>query len=174
MLNVANLMIATNSLGHTGMKPFSLKNLFTSRAKTTTDRRHHPRPADSYDFTILIVDDSRTAVATFTKMLTQAGFKTISASDGQEGVAAAREHLPDLVLMDVVMPGLNGFQATRQIRKNDTTAHIPIIIVSGEQQATEQFWGKRVGANAFLTKPVDRGQLFKGIFDIMDKKNDTQ
>ncbi|MCF6255554.1 MAG: response regulator [Gammaproteobacteria bacterium] len=105
-------------------------------------------------------------------MLTQAGFKTISASDGLEGVAAAKEHLPDLILMDVVMPGLNGFQATRQIRKNDTTSHIPIIIVSGEQQATEQFWGKRVGANAFLTKPVDRGQLFEGIFEMMDKKTE--
>ncbi|NOX92990.1 MAG: response regulator [Gammaproteobacteria bacterium] len=152
------------------MKPFSLKNLFTSNARTVKERRRNPRPADGYDFTILIVDDSRTAVATFTKMLTQAGFKTISATDGLEGVTAAREHLPDLVLMDVVMPGLNGFQATRQIRKNDTTAHIPIIIVSGEQQATEQFWGKRVGANAFLTKPIDRGQLFEEIFEILDKK----
>jgi len=156
------------------MKPFSLKNLFTSNAKIVKERRHNPRPASDYDFTILIVDDSRTAVATFTKMLTQAGFKTISASDGLEGVAAAKEHLPDLILMDVVMPGLNGFQATRQIRKNDTTSHIPIIIVSGEQQATEQFWGKRVGANAFLTKPVDRGQLFEGIFEMMDKKTEGQ
>jgi len=167
-------MITTNSPGHPCMKPFSLRNLFTSSTKTVKERRRNPRPTNGYDFTILIVDDSRTAVATFTKMLTQAGFKTISASDGQEGVAAAKEHLPDLVLMDVVMPGLNGFQATRQIRKNATTAHIPIIIVSGEQQATEQFWGKRVGANAFLTKPVDRGQLFEGIFEIMDKKIESQ
>jgi len=78
--------------------------------------------------------------------------------------------MPDLILMDVVMPGLNGFQATRQIRKHDATSEIPIIIVSGEQQATEQFWGKRVGANAFLTKPVDRGQFFGQIFDTLDKK----
>jgi len=156
------------------MKPFSLKNLFTSNTRTTQERRRNPRPADGYDFTVLIVDDSRTAVATFTKLLTQAGFKTISATDGLKGVTAAREHLPDLVLMDVVMPGLNGFQATRQIRKNDTTAHIPIIIISGEQQATEQFWGKRVGANAFLTKPVDRGQFFERIFEILDKKTGEQ
>jgi len=157
------------------MKPFSLKNFFTNNsAKKVKERRHNPRPADGSDFTILIVDDSRTAVALFTRTLSQAGFKTISATDGLEGVSAAKEHLPDLILMDVVMPRLNGFQATRKIRKNDTTAHIPIIIVSGEQQATEQFWGKRVGANAFLTKPVDRGELFKGIFEMLDKKTEDQ
>ncbi|HHI92468.1 MAG TPA: response regulator [Gammaproteobacteria bacterium] len=156
------------------MKPFRLRNLFTSNAKAVKERRRNSRPTNGYDFTILIVDDSRTAIATFTKMLTQAGFKTISATDGREGVAAAKKHLPDLILMDVVMPGLNGFQATRQIRKNTTTAHIPIIIISGEQQATEQFWGKRVGANAFLTKSVDRGQLFEGIFEMLDKKAEGQ
>ncbi len=156
------------------MKPFRLRNLFTSNAKAVKERRRNSRPKNGYDFTILIVDDSRTAIATFTKMLTQAGFKTISATDGREGVATAKKHLPDLILMDVVMPGLNGFQATRQIRKNTTTAHIPIIIISGEQQATEQFWGKRVGANAFLTKSVDRGQLFEGIFEMLDKKTEGQ
>ena len=117
---------------------------------------------------ILIVDDSRTVVAAFTKVLTQAGFKTISAVNGTEGVAKAKLEQPDLILMDVVMPGLNGFQATRQIRKAEETSHIPIIIVSGEQQATEQFWGKRVGANAFLTKPVDRGQFFGTIFETLN------
>ncbi len=156
------------------MKPFSLKRLFTNNDKAAKERRRNPRSAEGYDFTILIVDDSRTAVATFTKMLTQAGFKTLSAIDGQAGVTAAIEYSPDLILMDVVMPGLNGFQATRQIRKNDSTAHIPIIIISGEQQATEQFWGKRVGASAFLTKPVDRRQLFKEVFEILDKKSAAQ
>jgi len=152
------------------MKPFFLKNLFTNNDKAAKERRRHPRLADGRDFTVLIVDDSRTVVAAFTKILTQAGFKTISATDGLKGVTAAREQLPDLVLMDVVMPGLNGFQATRQIRKNDITAHIPIIIISGEQRATEQFWGKRVGASAFLTKPVDREQFFERIFETLDKK----
>lgn len=158
------------------MKRFTLKNLFTrsSVTKTVTDRRRTPRPAGGYDFTILIVDDSRTVVAAFTKVLKQAGFKTIAATNGLEGVAAAKAHLPDLILMDVVMPGLNGFQATRQIRKNESTSHIPIIIVSGEQRATEQFWGKRVGANAFMTKPVNRGQFFGEIFATLEKKVGTQ
>lgn len=154
------------------MKRFTLKNLFkrSSEASRFKERRQYPRPEGGYDLTILIVDDSRTVVAAFTKVLKQAGFKIVAATNGEEGVAAAKEHLPDLILMDVVMPGLNGFQATRQIRKNEATSHIPIIIVSGEQQATEQFWGKRVGANAFLTKPVDRGQFFDEIFTTLDKK----
>lgn len=158
------------------MKRFTLKNLFTrsSSANTIKEHRRQPRPAGGYDFTILIVDDSRTVVAAFTKVLTQAGFKTIAATNGIEGVATAKAQLPDLILMDVVMPGLNGFQATRQIRKNESTSHIPIIIVSGEQQATEQFWGKRVGANAFMTKPVDRGQFFGQIFATLDKKTGVQ
>ena len=155
------------------MKRFTLKNLFTRSSagiKTIKERRRHPRPPGGYNFTILIVDDSRTVVAAFTKVLKQAGFRTIAATNGLEGVEAAKAHLPDLILMDVVMPGLNGFQATRQIRKHDTTSEIPIIIVSGEQQATEQFWGKRVGANAFLTKPINRGQFFSKIFETLDKK----
>ena len=152
------------------MKRFTLKNLFkrSSEANKLKERRQRPRPEGGYNQMILIVDDSRTVVAAFTKVLTQAGFKTISAANGTEGVTKAKLELPDLILMDVVMPGLNGFQATRQIRKAEETAHIPIIIVSGEQQATEQFWGKRVGANAFLTKPVDRGQFFGTIFDTLN------
>lgn len=155
------------------MKRFTLKNLFTRSSggmKTIKERRRSPRPAGGYNLTILIVDDSRTVVAAFTKVLKQAGFRTIAATNGIEGVAAAKAHLPDLILMDVVMPGLNGFQATRQIRKHDTTSEIPIIIVSGEQQATEQFWGKRVGANAFLSKPIDRGQFFGKIFETLEQK----
>lgn len=149
------------------MKQFTLKNLFTRPDGTTQmkERRRYPRPEEGFDQTILIVDDSRTVVAAFTKILSQAGFKTISASNGIDGVANAKAQLPDLILMDVVMPGLNGFQATRKIRKNESTSHIPIIIISGEQQATEQFWGKRIGANAFLSKPVDRAQFFSTIFE---------
>jgi twitching motility two-component system response regulator PilH len=71
------------------------------------------------------------------------------------------------------MPGINGFQATRALRQNESTAEIPIIIVSGEQQATEQFWGKRVGANGFLSKPVDRGVFFGKIFELLDKEKLT-
>jgi twitching motility two-component system response regulator PilH len=155
------------------MKRFTLKNLFTrgSSESKFKERRKHPRPEGGYDITILVVDDSRTVVAAFKKVLTQAGFKVLTANNGEEGVETAKAELPDLILMDVVMPGINGYQATRQIRKHEATAHIPIIIVSGEEQATEQFWGKRVGANGFLTKPIDRGEFFGKIFEILEEKD---
>ena len=151
------------------MKRFTLKNLFFNRSDnsaTFKERRKGDRHS-GYDLNILIVDDSRTVIAAFKKVLVQAGFNVISAANGEEGVAQAKAHLPDLILMDVVMPVLNGFQATRRIRKDEATSHIPIIIVSGEQQPTELYWGKRVGANGFLTKPVDRSLFFKTIFEIL-------
>ena len=153
------------------MKRFTLTNLIprSSSESSFRERRKRPRPEGGYDITILVVDDSRTVVAAFNKVLTQAGFKVLTANNGEEGVAMAKAELPDLILMDVVMPGINGYQATRQIRKEETTAHIPIIIVSGEEQATEQFWGKRVGANGFLTKPIDRGEFFGKIFEILEE-----
>lgn len=152
-------------------KRFTLKNLFirSDTSSTFKERRKHKRLENGSDLTILIVDDSRTVVTAFTKMLRQADFKVISAANGESGVAQAKAQQPNLILMDIVMPGLNGFQATRQIRKESSTAHIPIIIISGEQQATEQFWGKRVGANSFLTKPVNRGEFFRQIFETLNE-----
>jgi twitching motility two-component system response regulator PilH len=155
------------------MKRFTLKNLFFNRAddgEQMVERRKSKRPINGYeDLTILVVDDSRTVIAAFKKVLNQAGFHVLSAANGEEGVEKARTHLPDLILMDVVMPVLNGFQATRRIRKDELTSHIPIIIVSGEQQPTEQYWGTRVGANGFLTKPIDRGLFFAKIFETLEE-----
>ncbi len=148
------------------MRRFTLKNLFrrSSGAAAIKERRRHPRPANGYDTTILVVDDSRTVIAAFKKVLNQAGFQVISAPNGEDGVRLARSARPDLILMDVVMPGINGYQATRLLRQAQETAQTPIIIVSGEETATEQFWGRKVGANGFLTKPVDRGAFFARIF----------
>ena len=152
------------------MRRFTLRNLFTRSSTTKTkERRRRQRPEHGYDITILVVDDSRTVVAAFKKVLTQAGFQVITAGNGEEGVSTAKAQRPDLILMDVVMPGINGFQATRLLRQHEPTAKIPIIIVSGEQQPTEQVWGKRAGANGFLTKPVDRGAFFGKIFECLDE-----
>ena len=108
---------------------------------------------------ILIVDDSPTEKFRFKEILTKNGFEVIEAANGADGVTMAQAELPDLVLMDVVMPGVNGFQATRQIARGDTTKHIPIVIVSTKDQATDRVWGKRQGASDYLTKPVDEKQL---------------
>ena len=104
---------------------------------------------------VLIVDDSPTETYKFRSILEKHGFSVIEAENGTQGVTKAREELPDLVLMDVVMPGLNGFQATRQITREEKTRHIPVIIVTTKDQATDRVWGKRQGAANYLIKPVE-------------------
>ncbi len=112
---------------------------------------------------ILIVDDSPTETYRFREILEKHGHQVIEASNGADGVATARAEMPDLVLMDVVMPGLNGFQATRQLCKGEDTQHIPIIIVTTKDQETDRVWGKRQGAKDYLTKPVDEAVLLQTI-----------
>ncbi len=112
---------------------------------------------------ILIVDDSPTEMYKLASMLEKHGHQVIKAENGADGVAMARQEKPDLVLMDVVMPGLNGFQATRQLTKDSETAHIPVIIVTTKDQETDKVWGIRQGARDYLTKPVDEDTLLKTI-----------
>ena len=108
---------------------------------------------------ILVVDDSPTEMFRFKEILTKNGFEVIEASNGADGVTLAQAELPDLVLMDVVMPGVNGFQATRQIARGESTKHIPVVIVSTKDQDTDRVWGKRQGAVDYLTKPIDESEL---------------
>ena len=115
--------------------------------------------------TILIVDDSRTIHAVLKRQLAGQGYTCISAYDGEGGVELARSHLPALILMDVVMPNLNGFQATREIRKDDNPhiAEIPVIIMSGNAQPSEEVWSVKIKANAFIAKPFGEEELFGNI-----------
>lgn len=98
-----------------------------------------------------------------TAMLEKNGHQVLKAENGADGVALARQEMPDVVLMDVVMPGLNGFQATRQLTKDPETGHIPVIIVTTKDQETDKVWGRRQGARDYLTKPVDEETLLKTI-----------
>ncbi len=109
--------------------------------------------------TILIVDDSATMMEGHKRILEKQGHTVHSAENGEEGVARTLELLPDLVLMDVVMPKMNGFQATRKITKNELTKHIPVVIVTSKDQETDIMWGKRQGAKDYLIKPAEEGQL---------------
>ena len=115
---------------------------------------------------VLIVDDSPTETYKLTGMLEKNGHQVITAGNGEEGVATAKAEIPELVLMDIVMPGLNGFQATRQLTKAPETAHIPVIIVTTKDQETDRVWGMRQGAKAYLTKPIDEKELLKTIAEI--------
>ncbi|MNM71457.1 Response regulator PleD [compost metagenome] len=116
---------------------------------------------------VLIVDDSPTEMYKLTGMLEKHGHEVLKAENGADGVALARQEKPDAVLMDIVMPGVNGFQATRQLSKDPETAHIPVIIVTTKDQETDKVWGQRQGAKDYLTKPVDEDTLIKKLNDVL-------
>lgn len=108
---------------------------------------------------VLVVDDSRTFQHMVHRILKAEGYESLQALSGEDGIKMAESFRPDLIIMDVVLPGINGFQATRQIKKNLETKDIPVIIVSGNAQATEQFWVLKIGAVDFMTKPFSRKDL---------------
>ena len=116
---------------------------------------------------ILIVDDSPTQVANLTRILEPEGHQITLASNGEEGIAAAHSNAPDLILMDVVMPGLNGFQATRKLSRDPATQDIPIILVSTKDQETDRIWGLRQGARGYLVKPPDEAELIRMINELL-------
>lgn len=108
---------------------------------------------------ILIVDDSPTEIYVLRTTLEAAGYQVFVATDGAAGVVAAADILPDLILMDVVMPNMNGFQATRKIAKQPTTQGIPIIMVTTKDQETDRTWAMRQGAKDYMVKPVNKKEL---------------
>ncbi|HET6914170.1 MAG TPA: twitching motility response regulator PilH [Rhodanobacteraceae bacterium] len=118
---------------------------------------------------ILIVDDSPSQLLGLKRLVEKMGHEALTAEDGAAGVEAAKRELPDLVLMDVVMPNLNGFQATRSISKDPATAHIPVILVTTKDQDTDRVWGMRQGARAFVTKPVNEAELTEAVKEALAK-----
>ena len=108
---------------------------------------------------VLIVDDSPTEVHVLKGILQKGGHAVSSADNAEAGIKAAKTNKPDVILMDVVMPGMNGFQATRALSKDPETQHIPIIIVTTKDQETDRVWGLRQGAKDYVTKPVDSKDL---------------
>ncbi|MEN9461633.1 MAG: hypothetical protein RIS84_1653 [Pseudomonadota bacterium] len=112
---------------------------------------------------ILIVDDSPTDAYLVKNMLEGQGYQTSEASNGEEGVQKALETKPNLIIMDVVMPGLNGFQATRKITKAPETSMIPVVIVSSKNMESDRAWGLMQGAKEFLVKPVKQDELLATI-----------
>lgn len=108
---------------------------------------------------ILIVDDSPSQLMGIRRIVESLGHEALVAEDGAAGVEAAKRELPDLILMDVVMPNLNGFQATRSITRDPATKHIPVILVTTKDQETDKVWGMRQGARAYITKPFNDAEL---------------
>jgi twitching motility two-component system response regulator PilH len=112
---------------------------------------------------ILVVDDSPTDRQHISDLLTKSGYKVTTANSAEEAFAKVKQAAPDLVLMDVVMPGQNGYQATRQLTKDESTKHIPVIIVTTKGQETDRLWGMRQGARDYIVKPVAQADLLAKI-----------
>lgn len=112
---------------------------------------------------ILVVDDSPTERFFMVDVLTKAGYQVSTAENGEEGIAKAKAEKPDLILMDVVMPGLNGFQATRTLTRDETTKEIPVIVCTTKGQETDKIWGLRQGAIDYLVKPINPTELLQRI-----------
>lgn len=112
---------------------------------------------------ILVVDDSPTERFFLSDLLVKNGYLVSMAETGEDGIALAKQNPPDLIIMDVVMPGMNGFQATRALSKEDATKDIPVIICTTKSQETDKVWGLRQGASAYLVKPIDPVELLSQI-----------
>jgi len=131
--------------------------------KPLLDRRGEQRASASHGLRVLIIDDSSTIVAVLGKMLRQNNFVTTGAADAETGIEAAVRDVPDLIFLDIVLPGMSGFNALRQLRRDPVTKAIPIIMISGNVQATEQFYVQRIGADDFMRKPFGRSDVFSRV-----------
>jgi len=116
---------------------------------------------------VLIVDDSPTEVHILKSFLDKNGHEVLVAQDGKTGIEVAQSEKPDIILMDVVMPGVNGFQATRKLSRNSETANIPVVMVTTKSQETDRIWGMRQGAVDYLVKPVKEKVLTEKIAEIL-------
>lgn len=112
---------------------------------------------------ILLVDDSKTELHVLSELLTKKGYKVRTAENGEEALKRLQEEKPDLILMDVVMPGQNGFQLTRAITRDPDFANVPVIICTSKNQETDRVWGMRQGARDYVVKPVNPEELLAKI-----------
>lgn len=108
---------------------------------------------------ILVVDDSPTERFFYADVLTRAGYLVLLAENGEQGLALARSEMPQLIVMDVIMPGQNGFQVTRALNRDPAIAHIPVILCTSKDAETDKYWGMKQGAREYLVKPVDPNRL---------------
>lgn len=145
------------------------EDLMPDSAETTVERRKRPRIDAREGTRVLIIDDSKTIVAALRKFLRSAGYETQEALDAEAGLELMRAHKPDLVFLDIVLPGMNGFAALRAIRRDPALRDVPVIMMSGNEQAMEQFFGTRIGADDFMKKPFSRYEIFFRIERLLDE-----
>lgn len=132
------------------------------------ERRCRPRLNARAGTRVLIIDDSPTVALALRRMLDSAGFNTRHAADAEKGLEQAREGLPDLIFLDIVLPGMSGFAALRALRHDSRTLEIPVIMMSGDDKAIAQFYCTRIGAEGFMRKPFSRYEVFSYIEQLLD------
>jgi twitching motility two-component system response regulator PilH len=138
-------------------------------ADTRPDRRRKKRINAAPGTRVLIVDDSPTIVALLSRMLKQNQYQVMEAGDGESALEIARRERPGLIFLDIVLPGMSGFTALRTLRHDPVTKDIPIVMISGNAQATEQFYVQRIGADNFMKKPFSRAEVFTYIERLLDE-----
>lgn len=127
------------------------------------DRRRRPRKAIQPGTTILIIDDSKTMVAALGRMLRENHVNILEAHDGEAGLEILRKNKPHLIFLDIVMPGMSGFDVLRRIRRSQYVGSVPVIIMSGNEAATEEYYVRRIGADDFMRKPCSRAEVFSRV-----------
>jgi twitching motility two-component system response regulator PilH len=132
------------------------------------DRRRRERINAREGTRVLIIDDSKTIVTVLKKFLRSAGYQTIEALDAEAGLVQMHAQRPELIFLDIMLPGMNGFAALRAIRRDPQTRDTPVIMMSGNEQAMEQFFGTRIGADDFMKKPFSRHEVFFRIERLLD------
>src|SRR5690242_3276899 len=145
------------------MAVFDLFRRFVNQNPEPVERRADERLRASLGARVLVVDDSATIRAVLGKMLMQDGYQVLKAAEGESAVEMAQSQLPDLIFLDIVLPGISGFAVLRSLRRGSRTRNIPIVMMSGNQQATEQFYVQRFGADGFVKKPFGRAEVFHAI-----------
>ncbi len=135
-----------------------------------TDRRKRKRINAREGTRVLIIDDSPTIVAALRKILRSVKYEVLEAGDAETGIEIARTQKPELIFLDIVLPGMNGFAALRTMRKDPATQFVPIIMISGNEQATEQFYANRIGADDFMKKPFNRYEVFARVEQLLDEE----
>lgn len=143
-------------------------DMFKRLLGSHAERRHENRVKAGRGSTVLVVDDSSTIRAVLEKMLVQDGYSVLKAEDGERAMVVALTECPNLIFLDIVLPGINGFAVLRALRRDERTRDIPIVMISGNLQATEQFYVQRFGADDFMKKPFGRAEVFERIRQLIN------
>jgi twitching motility two-component system response regulator PilH len=159
-----------NRLRSAFRKPQEMSESTAAAAEISTprDRRKNPRVDARKGTRVLIIDDSPTVLTFLRKVFSSAGYEPLIAANAERGLQMMHSENPDLVVLDVIMPGMNGFAALRHIRHDPKVQHVPVILMSGNEQATEQFYAMRIGADSFMKKPFSRFDIFSRIEKMLD------